>query len=280
MQIYQPFITDICATVAKTTVDTFRDFEIAALIAVHAQTIVFSADQALALRPALERFDETVEYRLPFPQVILQFDRPLPEHEFFSIEHAYQSDPAHLQMIDRLWHEHGQSVHGWTPADGDALVALLLAQDDIDGVLHNQAVAFFASTALNRVHWHGDNLGWLPNSDRTFADNKRALRNLCVACVAYLNCINLTLERQEAPNKVQKRRAKDGKPPLLAYYTVVVAPAYRHKDDGESTGMQHGHRYDVRGHLRKLPGNRLIWVRPHQRGLAHELYIPSVRVVE
>ena len=174
----------------------------------------------------------------------------------------------------------GRPLHGWTPADGDALVALLLAQDDIDGVLHNQAVAFFASTAINRVHWHGDNLKWLPNSDTTFDENKRTLRNLCVACVAYLNCINLTLERQEAPEKVQKRRAKDGKPPLPAYYTVVVAPAYRHKEDGEPGGTHHGYKYDVRGHLRKLPDGRLIWVRPHQRGLAHELYIPSVRVVE
>ena len=64
MQIYQPFITNICAAVANTTADTHRDFEIASLIAAPAQTIVFSADQALALRPALERFEETIDYRL------------------------------------------------------------------------------------------------------------------------------------------------------------------------------------------------------------------------
>lgn len=34
-----------------------------------------------------------------------------------------------------------------------------------------------------------------------------------------------------------------------------------------------------RAHFRRLPDGRLIWARPHQRGLAHELYVPSVRKV-
>jgi hypothetical protein len=58
-----------------------------------------------------------------------------------------------------------------------------------------------------------------------------------------------------------------------------VAPGYR-SGEGEGSGVKHGHRYDVAGHFRRLPDGRLIWVRPHQRGLAHELYVPSVRKVE
>ena len=99
MHIYQPFITRICAAVAGTVADPYHDFAIAAGIARAAQTIVFAAEQALALRPALERFADGVDYRLPFAQVILQFDRPLPEREFFAAEHAYQNDPAHLATI-------------------------------------------------------------------------------------------------------------------------------------------------------------------------------------
>ena len=160
------------------------------------------------------------------------------------------------------------------------MVALLLTQGEIDGVLHNQAVAFFATTAVNRVHWQGSDLAWLPNSDRSFVENKRVLRNLAVACVAYMSCINLTLARVDPREKVQKRRVKEGRPPLLSYYLVEVAAAYRHAGEGSGQGEQHGWRYDVMGHFRRLPSGRLIWVRPHQRGLAHDLYVPSVRVVE
>jgi len=60
MHIYQPFITELCAIVAATTADPFHDFDIATEIAARGQTILFSADQALALRPALERFEEGV----------------------------------------------------------------------------------------------------------------------------------------------------------------------------------------------------------------------------
>ena len=280
MHIYQPFILTLTGRLARTEFDPEHDFEIAALIAAQAQTVIFHADQMLALRPALERFAEAVDYRLPFTNVILQFDRPVPEQLFFDLERPYQNDPALLAETTRLWEEAGLALHGWTPADGDGVAALLLTQMEDGGVTHNQAVAFFASTAINRVHWTGHDLTWLPYTDQHFAANKRTLRNLAVACVAYLNCVNLALEKHEAPAKVQRRRVRDGKPPILPYYTVVVAPAYRGEEDAEAHGSSHGFRYDVRGHFRRLADGRLIWVRPHQRGLAHELYVPGVRAVE
>ena len=280
MHICQPFILTLTNRLARTEIDTEHDFEVVALIAAQARTVIFRADQVLALRPALERFAEFVDYRLPFASIILQFDRPIPESLFFDLERPYQSDPAILAEITRLWGEAGLALHGWTPADGDGVVALLLTQAELDGVTHNQAVAFFASTALNRVHWIGHTLTWLPYTDQSFAANKYALRNLAVACVAYLTCINLTLTLHEAPAQVQKRRAREGKAPILPYYTVDVAPAYREPEGAEGAGNRHGFRYDVRGHFRRLADGRLIWVRSHQRGLAHELYVPGVRVVE
>ncbi len=48
-----------------------------------AHVILFSAEQALALRPALQRFAEALDYRLPFPSVLIQFTQPIPESEFF-----------------------------------------------------------------------------------------------------------------------------------------------------------------------------------------------------
>jgi len=87
------------------------------------------------------------------------------------------------------------------------------------------------------------------------------------------------LEKHEPPAKVQRCRTSDGKPPLLPYYTVEVAPGYR-SAGGEGAGAKHGYRYDVAAHFRRLTDGWPIWVRPHQRGLAHELYMPSVRKVE
>ncbi len=79
-----------------------------------------------------------------------------------------------------------------------------------------------------------------------------------MACVAYLSCINLALEKHEAPAKVQKRRAREGKPPILPYYTVVVAPGYRGQEEADGLGSKHGFRYDVRG--RALYHSDCYWV--------------------
>jgi hypothetical protein len=57
---------------------------------------------------------------------------------------------------------------------------------------------------------------------------------------------------------------------LMAWAEVASAGRDRHVS----------YKFDVRGHFRRLSDGRLIWVRPHQRCLAHERYIPSVRRVE
>lgn len=287
--------SDFMLRVAQAGIDHFRtvpglrgvqrfDFEVTAEIARTGQTILFSADQALALRPALAAFDEQVDHRLPFPSIILQFDRPIPEHIFFEAERDELQDPAFLRQMADTWRQADLPLRDWTPEDGDAVTAVLLLQSENADGIHNQAVAFFVSTAVNRVYWRGTELVFLPGV-RGHVDvgenNKRTLRNLAVACVAYMNCVNLMLEKHEPPEKVQKRRAKDGKPPIQPYYTVTVRPEYRRADEtsGEP-GSHHSYRYDVRGHFRRLADGRLTWVRPHQRGLAHEQYIPAVRKVK
>ena len=47
----------------------------------------------------------------------------------------------------------------------------------------------------------------------------------------------------------------------------------------KGAGVKHGIRYDVRGHFRRLETGKTIWVRPHQRGLQNELYVPKTYVV-
>lgn len=274
MKILQPELAQSLALAVRHReaypgpVDSLPDFRVAAHIAADAQTVLFSSEQALALRPALERFAEEVDYRPPFPNVILQFTSPIPETEFFAEERPL------AEIV-------GQPV---PDLPGDSVLALLLHQHENNGETVNQAVAYFHSTAINRVMWTGNTLRYYPDahpSDLARA-NKEHLKALAVACIAYINCINLMLERHEPDERVNRKRAAKGKRVLPPYYTVVVRPEYRREGDDSSHGQgsSHGHRYDVRGHFRRLGDGRLTWVRPHQRGLAHEEYIPAVRRVE
>ena len=89
----------------------------------------------------------------------------------------------------------------------------------------------------------------------------------------------------EEPLPPQQRRllARKGLP--NPWHVVTVEP--RFSDSGSppgGTANRHSFRYDVMGHLRF--GNHRLrdgsyretieWVRPHQRGLANEMYIPKV----
>jgi hypothetical protein len=80
--------------------------------------------------------------------------------------------------------------------------------------------------------------------------------------------------------RAAKRRGESPRP----WHVVTVKPThYENADDEGGGGREHGYRYDVRGHLRIGRHKRgdgtyreqIEWVRPHQRGLKHSLYIPK-----
>jgi hypothetical protein len=81
--------------------------------------------------------------------------------------------------------------------------------------------------------------------------------------------------------RAAKRRGERPRP----WHVVTVKPTRyaEDADDEGGSGRSHGYRYDVRGHLRvgrhkRGDGTyreRIEWVRPHQRGLKHTLYIPK-----
>lgn len=240
------------------------DLGVTLTVAREAKVIVFSTDQALALKPALDRFAEDVtEYRLPFPAVMLQFTEPIPEAALLgSVE---QTDDM-LRM--------GVSE--------DKILALLMGQEEEDGSgrIVNSVSAWFATTTVNRVSWREDErahlrmlqlAGRLTDAERR---NKESIRNLAIACIAYINCENIMLEKQAVAEKINRKRAREGKRVLEDYYVCRLRPGRREAEAGEGVG--HGFRYDVRGHFRRLPDGKLTWVRAHQRGLAHELYKPKV----
>jgi hypothetical protein len=97
--------------------------------------------------------------------------------------------------------------------------------------------------------------------------------------LGFLHCHNVELDKREIEPGVNAKRERKGKSPLLPYYECIIdgmstlGPASGGKGSGPSF------RFDVRGHIRRIPTeedpNRTTWVRPHQRGLKHALYKPK-----
>ncbi len=244
------------------------DLGVTLIVAREAKAILFASEQALALKPALDRFAEEMrEYRLPFPCVMLQFTEPIPESALLaSVEQTEDMRRAGIEE--------------------DKIVALFLGQEtDAAGGTINSASAWFATTAVNRVSWREHaraHLRLLPGVDTTneaARRNKEQIRNLAIACIAYINCENIRLERQTVAEKINRKRAREGKRVLEAYYLCRLRPS-QGAAAADDSGAGHSFRYDVRGHFRRLPDGKLTWVRAHQRGLAHELYKPKVYKVE
>lgn len=242
-----------------------------------AHVILFSAKQALALRPALQRFVEALDYHLPFPSVFIQFTQPIPEAEFFLPE------PSDLAGSTEFLQKLGLS-------EGDKICGIALNQDQgTKGKVINNAVAWFASTAVNRAAWDNQPDAHLRINPLVLKDeqsqvrvrNKRILQLFAIAIIAYINCENITLERQAVDPKINRKRLKQGKRELPEYYICRVRGEHtNYLSEGAGAGSKHAFRYDVRGHFRRLPDARLTWVRPHQRGLEHEFYKPKVYEVD
>lgn len=100
-------------------------------------------------------------------------------------------------------------------------------------------------------------------------------RNTLLCTLLLLNCKNIVTEKHEAPERLNKKRQKAGKPPLFSYHTLAV------KVPGESTASKSGAKTGItqrlhlcRGHFKhftkdkplfgKLEG--LYWWQPHVRG--------------
>lgn len=270
-----------------------RDFTTTSLIAEVSQTVLFKAEQALALVPALKRFDDQPFYKLPFPCMILQFDEYIPETVFFQEETDYWHNDERMAEIARKIREAkiNRGIYekqGLNPdfEANDAVMGLVLGQEL--GVCN--AIAFFASGEIQRVKWmEGDQIDqaarYVNPSSRPRRDeaknNKLQLARLAMACVFYLNCKNITLDKVVADKKANAKRAKKGKAIFQDYYItrVTKTKAQIQADDEEKrsgTGRHVSFRFDVRGHFRRLESGSVIWVSDHQRGIDKEEYRPKV----
>lgn len=238
-----------------------------------AQTIVFDSEQALALVPAIRRFVDQLDFRLPFPAIWFQFSSPIPETDALAKERD----------------------------EDDQIVGIAVSQHEDGGVTYNNASIWFESSAVNRALWRNDSATPLiidptaveteaETSDILLADNltpqelknrnKEIIRLLACAMVAYINCENIEMENHAAPAKVNAKRLRKGKKPLPPYYTLKIRGVQYPGNGSAGTGRTVGHRFDVRGHFRRLENGAMTWVRPHQRGLQHTHYVPKVYEVQ
>jgi len=90
-------------------------------------------------------------------------------------------------------------------------------------------------------------------------DDAMAVMNLC----AMLSMHNVEAERRTPPEKLQRKRQRNGKLPLYSYHVLKVdGQAWDSPDRGFSTDS-HGVRSHMRrGHIRRLNGGeRRVWVR-------------------
>ncbi len=149
-------------------------------------------------------------------------------------------------------------------------------------------MAWYASTSINRAAMPlaGDGsvataftVGSAANTEAV--RDKQRIANLGLLCLAYINSPGIEVARVEPPPAINKRRQREGKMPLEDYYLCRVGHDRTAAGGaGDPSGRHVSFRFDVRGHFRRLTDGRTVWIRPHQRGVEHEMYKPKAYRVE
>jgi hypothetical protein len=108
------------------------------------------------------------------------------------------------------------------------------------------------------------------------ARDKQRIANLGLLCLAYIHSPGIEVEHVEPDPAVNRKRVSKGKAELPDYYVCRVSKRrYVPGEAGAPSGRHVSFRFDVRGHFRRLPDGRTIWIRSHQRGVEHEFYRPK-----
>jgi hypothetical protein len=240
------------------------DFYITRFIARQAQTFIFDSAQIMEFLAAVDRQLAPGDYPAPFDCMIIQFTEPIPESEFLS----------------------GLRTSGRPNDPGDSIAGLIMAVPS-DGTRVANVIAWYTSTSINRAAMPLAGDGSVSQDfaygggGADYVRDKQRIANLGLLCLAYINSPGIEVARVETPPAINKRRIRDGKKPLEDYYLCRVSRERSAAGEaGEATGRHVSFRFDVRGHFRRLPDGRTVWIRPHQRGVEHELYKPKAYRVE
>lgn len=245
-----------------------------------AQTVIFPKEQAEVFLALGDTYSDSLDYRLPFDVVHMQFASP--------VSMLFEDD-LHLGLESMILTQANMSASSlksskltfFARADGeDRAIDLTETNED----LYVNTVFFVARKVANgspvvfKTYWFSGAYQSILEDGPT----NSLFKPLAIACVGYINCENIYLHKEgEVSDKINRKREREGKKILEPYYVCRIR-GVEYDSNGEPTGegAHHGFRYDVRGHFRKLVTGKTTWVRPHQRGLQHELYIPKTYVVE
>jgi hypothetical protein len=242
-----------------------------------AQTIVIPAAQAEVFKLTAKTYFDGLEYRLPFASVLIQFDQTVP----IIMENGMDALSAVLLSQDVITQEglqHSQALIAQRKSMYDS--HLVIPEGLRVGDTINHLLAIFSDMNVRRISWTGggEREMYERESNEIIVNAWRTIKNLAVGCIGYINCANIYLEKQGgAPDKVNKKRVAKGKTRLDPYYVCKIRGVkYTSTEGAGGRGRGVSFRFDVRGFFRRLPSGKVVWVRPHQRGLQHELYVPKV----
>ncbi len=259
-----------------------------AKITVDAKTIVFRSEQGRIFTKANKSYFDSLDYKLPFRHVFLQFDFPL----VVDYEKRSDNDYDRGTLVAMALHQEEMTREEWLAQikkgkekerlDGIDNVRYL---EDFEGdtVISNQICFLYGDWGTEYINWIGGNTQeWLNEIDDERKSAMQTWKNVAIACIGYVNCENIYLHRDdEVSESVNAKRERKGKNRLEPYYVCRIRGVqYDSAGNPTGEGAKHSIRYDVRGHFRRLTNAKTTWVRPHQRGLENELYIPKTYLVD
>ena len=250
------------------------------------QTILFPSEQVAVFSQLLNRhFDVPLEYRLPFRQVMLEFTKPVLISGIqgnitalgFLLEQSEVTQELYDWSIEQI--RRADSAFGF-----DDTPILEIDWSKTDKAIINELMVVCEDLSFEVVKWtsqNPDGLEILCNLSGEEVSTLLNLKHLAIACIGYINCENVYLHKEgEVSESVNAKRERKGKSRLEPYYVCRIRGVqYDSEGYEKGAGVKHGIRYDVRGHFRRLETGKTIWVRPHQRGLQNELYVPKTYVV-
>ena len=250
------------------------------------KTIVFPSEQAEVFTRLLKKgFDVPLEYMLPFQCVLIEFTNPV---DVIGQEGTVKAVGILLEQNKVTRSEYEDAISKVRRADRlfnfDDTPVLSFDWSNCDYVVINEARLIRHDLTSEIVKWTSQNPSGLETITDLNDEQVTGLLNfktLAIACIGYINCENVYLHKEGGVHpKVNEKRERKGKSRLEPYYVCRIRGVqYDSNGYEKGAGVKHGIRYDVRGHFRRLETGKTIWVRPHQRGLQNELYVPKTYVV-
>lgn len=244
--------------------------------------------------------------RIPGEQMKLFLDYPhIPEQDFMQLRAPYPYlylDPFNTPFVlDR----YDDMLDGVSRTDVDIKGVVIFQQNApvhdhvkwLGAVEHHDLERFFHTILYIPIPDHPENTyGVSFGVDRTgklvrpdfdklanagapdFTLHER-ITNWTIHVVNYLTSPTVQLEERQASPELQNKRARRGKPPLPGWYEIRYTKSRIRYEASVPTGNRHSFRYDVRGHFahyrRGRMAGRVLWIPPHQRGIANTLYKPK-----